>query len=134
MPAIPQPRLPNIALPVIHGLPTLPLGIGCAGADGNSYLGKQFGNLPSLHKLLHLKAGKKYLEEQIYALIQGEAIQPVRSPIYAARAAQLTNEVATLVTEITSVIDEVSGDITASINFVNEKVAAVNEAKDLIAG
>jgi hypothetical protein len=113
-------------------VPTLPLGIGCAGADGNSYLGKQFGNLPSLHKLLHLKTLQKALNEQIYVLIQGKLSDALRPVPYDARAVQLTNEVATLETEITSVVNEVTGDINASIDFVNEKVAAVNEAKALI--
>lgn len=132
MPAIPQPKLPNITLPAIGNIPTLPLGIGCAGADANSYLGEQFGNLPSLHKLLHLKTLRKALNEQIYALIQGELPDAARPAPYAARAAQLTDEVAELVSGINDVVSEVSGEIDAARDFVNEKIAAVNDAKNLI--
>lgn len=134
MPTIPQPRLPNITLPAIRNIPTLPLGIGCAGADANSFLGEQFGNVPSLHKLMHLKTLRKALNEQVYALLEGELPDSLRPTPYAARAAQLTNELVDVATGITDVINEVTGDINATLNFVNEKIAAVNDSKNLIAG
>src|SRR5216684_2660472 len=133
MPIIPQPRLPHTTLPTIRGIPTIPH-VGCAGADGTSYIGEQFGNLPDLHALLHLKTLKKALNEQIYALLEGELGQIPRAPVYAARAAQLVDEVAELVDAITSIANEVESNINDAIGYVNNQVAAVNQAKNAIAG
>jgi hypothetical protein len=130
---IPQPRIPHVTLPTIGNIPTLPLGIGCAGADATHYIGGQFGNLPNFQKLLHLKTLRKTQTEQIYALIQGELPDSLRPTPYAARAAQLTTEVATIATAITSVVNDVTGEINAAITYVNQQVAAVNTAKNAIA-
>lgn len=129
---IPQAKLPNVNLPIIRSIPTLPLGIGCAGADPTHYLGRSFGNLPNLQKLLHLKALKKALTEQIFALVQGQLPDPIRPTPYAARAAQLVSEISTIVTEITSVVEEVAGDIASAIAYVDEQAASLNSAKNLI--
>jgi len=130
---IPQTKLPHLALPAIRNIPTVPH-VGCAGADGTSYVGKQFGNLPDLHAVLHLKTLKKALDEQVYALIEGELPFVTRPPIYAARAAQLTNEIAELVDATTSIVNTVTSNINDAIGYVNQQVAAVNAAKNLIAG
>src|SRR5258708_34685257 len=115
---IPQAKLPHLVLPSIRSIPTIPH-VGCAGADGTSYIGKQFANLPDLHALLHLKTLKKALDEHVYALIQGELPFVTRPPIYAARAAQLTNEIAELVNAITSIADEVTSNIEDAIGYVD---------------
>lgn len=130
--SIPLPRLPNITLPTIRSIPTIPF-VGCAGADGTSYVGKQFGNLPDLHSLLHVRTLKKALAEQIYALIQGELPDALRPAPYAARAAQLINEVAQLTSALTSIVNDVSSDINDAIGFVDEKITAINAAKNAIA-
>src|SRR5260221_618809 len=108
---IPEAKLPHLTLPAIRDVPHLS-NIGCAGGDTNAYLGKQFGNLPDLHAVLHLKAATKWMTEQIYALVQGEAPQPARSPIYAARAAQLVTQLADMTTTLTDTIDSVVSEAT----------------------
>ena len=77
---IPQPKLPSLSLPTIRSLPTIPF-VGCAGGDGTTYLGDQFGNLPDLQAALHAKALKKALVEQVYALVQGQLPDPARRAI-----------------------------------------------------
>lgn len=128
---IPPAKLPHITLPVIRGIPTIPF-VGSAGADGTTYVGEQFGNLPDLHAVLGIKKLKKALEEQIYALIQGQLPQPARSPLYAARAAQLANEVAQLVGLLNQVVAGVTAEAQAAIGFVNTKIGEVNSAKAAI--
>jgi hypothetical protein len=130
---IPQPKLPHLALPAISGIPTIPH-VGCAGADGTSYIGKKFGNLPDLHALLHLKTLQKALNEQVYALIEGELPDALRPVPYAARAAQLTNEIADLVNAVTSIVTDLTDNINDAINYADQQIAAVNEAKNMIAG
>lgn len=130
---VPQPKLPHVALPTIRTIPTIPH-VGCAGASGTSYVGTQFGNVPDIGAALAIKALKKSLEEQIYALIQGELPQVVRAPIYAARAAQLVNEVAEVVATLNQVISAVTGEATAAINAVNAKAADLNAAKSVLEG
>jgi hypothetical protein len=129
---IPQPKLPHITLPTIRSIPTIPH-VGCAGGDGTSYVGKQFGNVPDLHAVLHIRTVKKALAEQIYALLKGQLPFATRPPFYDARMVQLTNEVAELTEALTSIVSEVSGDINDAINFVGEKITAMNELKNAIA-
>jgi hypothetical protein len=131
MPTTPQPKLPNLNLPAIRNLPTIPH-VGCSPGDGNSYAGRQFGNAPDLNSILQIKGQKKSLEEQIYALIQGELGQIPRAPIYAARAAQLTDEVAELVDTMTSIVDEVTNNVNDSIAYIDQQIATVDQAKNAL--
>lgn len=133
MPTIPQAKLPHLGLPAIANLPHLPH-IGCAGADANTYIGKQFGNLPDLQTVLHLKAAKKFVEEQIFALLKGQLPFVTRPPFYAAREAQLTAELVEMATELTDAIGRVVSEATAAIDGVNGMVAQVNAAKNEIEG
>src|SRR5436190_15367913 len=126
---IPQARLPHLPLPAINNLPHIPQ-IGCGGGDANCYVGKQFGNLPDLHAILHLKAAQKWMQEQIYALVEGEAPQPARSPIYAARAADLVDQLADMTTTLTDAITSVVQEATAAIDGVNGKIAELNSVKN----
>lgn len=128
---IPEPKLPNLNLPAIRNLPAIPF-VGTAPGDSNSFVGEQFGNAPDLNSVLHIRSLKKALEEQIYALIQGEATQPIRAPIYAARAAQLANEVTELLDALDTVVGQVTSSINATINYANQQLAAVNQAKAAI--
>lgn len=130
-PLVPPPRLPHLPLPNVRGLPNIPH-VGCAGGSATSYLGEQFGNLPDLHAALAMKNLKKALEEQIYALIQGQLPDAVRPPVYAARAAQLINEVAELVQTLNQVIAGVTAEANAAINFVNGKINDINAAKSAV--
>lgn len=130
-PIVPAPRLPHLPLPNVRGLPNIPH-VGCAGGNGTTYLGEQFGNLPDLHAALAVKKLKKALEEQIYALIQGQLPDATRPPVYAARAAQLTNEVAQLVQALNQTIAGVTAEANASINFINGKINDINAARTAV--
>jgi hypothetical protein len=123
--------LPHLPLPNVRGLPNVPH-VGCAGGSATSYLGEQFGNLPDLHAALAIKKLKKALEEQIYALIQGQLPDPTRPPVYAARAAQLVNEVAELVQMLNNLIAQAAAEVNASINFINGKINDINAAKTAV--
>jgi hypothetical protein len=125
MSLLPTPKLPIGNLPTVRVPVDIP-SVGCPGSAGTSYVGQQFGNLPDLHTALHLKALKKAMEEQIYALIQGELPVLARAPIYAARAAQLVSYVAALVSTLNSVVDGVTGEVNAATGFINNKVAELN--------
>lgn len=131
MQAIPQPKPPHLNLPNIRSLPNIPF-VGCSGGNATSYIGQQFSGLPDLKTVLHIKALKKSLEEQIYALIQGQLPVIPRAPVYAARAAQLTSEVAQLVSTMTTVISQIQGEINGAISAVNGKIGEVNAAKAAI--
>jgi len=128
---IPQAKLPNITLPTIRSIPSIPH-VGSAGASGTTYIGEQFGNLPDLHAVLHIKTLKKALEEQIYALIQGKLPDPARPIPYDARALQLVDEVAELASSLNDVVAGVMAEVNAAIDFVNGKIAEVNAAKAAI--
>ncbi|SRR5260370_28671751 len=128
---IPQAKLPHLPLPAIGNLPHLPH-VGCAGADANSYVGKQFGNLPDLHAVLHLKSATKWMTEQIYALIQGELPFATRPPVYAARAAQLVDQLAEMTSTLTDTINNVVDEAAAAINGVNAKLNELNAAKNQV--
>ena len=130
-PIVPEPKLPHLPLPNVRGLPNIPH-VGCAGGSATSYLGDQFGNLPDLHAALAMKNLKKALQEQIYALIQGELPDATRPPVYAARAAQLINEVADVVQLLNQTIANVTAEANAAINFVNGKINDVNAAKNAV--
>jgi ferritin-like metal-binding protein YciE len=132
-PVVPQPKLPHVTLPNIRNVPVIPH-VGSAGAQGTTYVGTQFGNLPDLHAAIAIKTLKKSLEEQVYALIQGELPQLARAPIYAARAAQLVNEIADVVATLNDVIAGVTAEANAAIAAVNGKVADLNAAKAALEG
>ncbi|HKO43323.1 MAG TPA: hypothetical protein VJU84_08535 [Pyrinomonadaceae bacterium] len=133
MSLIPQPRLPHVTLPAIRNIPTIPF-VGCAGAQGTTYVGEQFGNVPDIGAIREIKSLKKALEEQIYALIQGQLPDPTRPAPYAARAVQLADEVTQLVTKLNEVIAGATAEATAAIGFVNDKVGELNAAKGLLEG
>jgi hypothetical protein len=124
---IPPARLPHVTLPTIRRLPTIPH-IGCAGATGTTYVGQQFGNLPDLHAVLHIKTLKKALDEQIYALIEGKLPDPLRPIPYAARAIQLALEVAQLVGGLAELISGVVAEAESAISFVNQQISELNSA------
>ena len=131
--AIPEAKLPNLNLPAIRSLPTIPF-VGGAPGDASSLVGEQFGNAPDLNSILHIKTLKKALEEQIYALLKGQMPFATRPPVYAAREAQLINEVAQLVTAMNTNIGQVTGSVNAAISYANQQLAAVNQAKGAIDG
>jgi len=80
--------------------------------------------------VLHLKSATKWMTEQIYALLQGELPFATRPPVYAARAAQLVDQLAEMTTTLTDTIDSIVGEAMAAISGVNSKVAELNSAKN----
>jgi hypothetical protein len=130
---VPAPKLPHVTLPTIRSIPTIPH-VGCAGAQGTSYVGTQFGNVPDIGAVLAIKSLKKSLEEQVYALVQGELPFVTRPPIYAARAAQLVSEIAEVVATMNSVVTAVTNEANAAIAAVNAKVTELNTAKAALVG
>ena len=127
----PDAKLPHTTLPTIRSVPAIPH-VGSPGATGLSYIGAQFGNLPDLHALAHLKSMKKALEEQVYALIQGKLPFATRPPIYDARAVQLTSELADLATLRASVIAALTNELTTAINSVNGKSGEMNAKRAVL--
>ena len=125
---ISSPRLPHIPLPTIRSAPHIP-GVGCAGSDTTTLIGEQLGNLPDLDAATHIKALKKAIEEQIYALIQGELPDATRPPVYAARAAELIDYVTEIVSDLNEIIGGVIAEATASINFINGKISDLSAAQ-----
>jgi hypothetical protein len=127
VPVIPPPYLPHIQLPTIRGIPSLPH-IGCVGARGTTYQGQQHGHLPDVGGILHLRAMRKFLNEQIYALIQGELPDSLRPAPYAVRAAQLVDEVTEAVASMNELISSVVGEIGADLSYVQGQINTLNSA------
>jgi hypothetical protein len=130
---VPLAKLPHTTLPTIGGVPTIPH-VGSAGANGTTYVGTQFGNLPDLHAAVALKTIKKALIEQVYALIQGELPFVTRPPIYAARAAQLVTEIADVTATLADVVASVTSGATAARAAVLVKRAEMNAARAVLEG
>jgi hypothetical protein len=126
---IPEPKLPHVSLPAIREIPIIPH-VGCAGAQGTTYVGQQFGNVPDIGAVLAIKALKKALEEQLFALLKGELPDIPRAAAYAARLVQLTAEVAEIVATLNNVVANVMSEVNAAIEVVNTKVEELNMAKD----
>lgn len=123
------PKTPPINLPTIRNLPTIPL-IGCASGDATSYFGNQFGGLPDLESILHMKARKKYFEEMIETLIEGYVPAIPRQAVWAVRVAGYTNEIANLITEINTLIAAVTAYVNSALGFVNDRIDELNSAKN----
>jgi len=131
MAIIPQAKLPSIPLPSIRNIPNIP-GVGCAGGDGTSYLGEQFGNVPDVLAATHIRGLIKTCEDQIFALIKGELPDIPRAIAYAQKAAELAEYVTSLLSTLNESIGSIVGEAQASINFVNQKIQEVNSAKSQI--
>jgi hypothetical protein len=123
------PKLPNFNLPAIRNLPTIS-GVGCAGGNATSYLGSQFGGLPDLQAVLHIKALKKQYEDMMLTLIEGYVPAVLRQPVWAVRVASYDTYVANLVAEANTLINGVMAEINGSIAFINTKVGELNTAKN----
>jgi methyl-accepting chemotaxis protein len=128
---LPGAKLPHVTLPTIRSIPTIPH-VGCAGAQATTYVGQQHGNAPDIGAVRAMKALKKSLDEQIYALFQGMLPDGARPPVYQARALQLVNEVAEVVTTINQVIAEVTEETSAAITATNAKIGEMNAAKSAL--
>lgn len=123
---LPTPKLPSLNLPQVRGLPSIP-GVGCAGGDANAFFGEQFGGLPDLQSVLHLKSLKKHYEEMIATLVEGYPPSVVRQVAWAARVAEYTNHVAELLGKLNALVGGMNAEINANIQ-------AVNLAKDEVQG
>lgn len=84
--------------------------VGRVEASSKLLVGKQRTLLPNQSSLTQIRALKKALEEQIYALVKGQLPDAARPPVYAARAAQLANEVGQLVSALNSIITQIQAE------------------------
>jgi hypothetical protein len=124
---LPEAKLPSLQLPSIRSIPTIP-GVGCVPADGSYYVGEQFGNLPDMQMLQHIKQMKKLLNEQIEALVEGYLPTAARTPLWTARVARLTQYVADLTAAFNTSVSSVAGEINATMEFVNGKKSELQGA------
>ncbi len=130
---IPPPKLPEIRLPIIRA----PLGIphvGCPGAEAQSYLGEQFGNLPDLYDALHTKHLRKVINDQIYALLKGQLPTVIRRGFYYQKMLELIQEVAEIVAVFNQVIAQAIAEYNAVIAFINKKKGEINVSIQAING
>lgn len=123
-----EPKLPPASLPTIRNLPTIPL-IGCAGGDAHSYFGDQFGGLPDLEAILHMKARIRYFQEQVDMMIEGYVPAALRQPVWAIRVEDYLEEIATLTAEVASLVGAITDYVNSSLGFINDKVNELNDAK-----
>ncbi len=126
MPLLPLPQLPHLNLPQVRPLPSIP-GVGCAGGDPTAIFGDQYGGLPDLQSVLHLKILKKHYEEMIETLVEGYLNEIPRQAVWAARVAEYTSHIAELVGKF----NELVGAMNAA---VNANIQAINQTKDELQG
>lgn len=131
MPTLPTAKLPSWTIPTVRGLPTIP-NVGCVSGSATTQVGNQFGNLPDLNALPHVKALQKLITEQIGTLLEGQQITAIRAPLYAVRQARLVTEMASMISTATSIASQVTADINATISGCNAKIADLNAAKNAI--
>jgi hypothetical protein len=124
-----EPELPNLELPGIRDLPAIP-GVGCAGGSATTFTGSQFGGLPDLQAVLHIKALKKQYQDMMATLIEGYVPAAARQPVWAVRVANYVTYVASLVEEANALIQGIMAEVNASIAFVNGKISELNAAKN----
>jgi len=102
--------------------------VGCPGADARSYIGEQFGNLPDLKDALHIKHLKKILNDHIYSLLKGKLPTILRAPLYDAKALDLIQHVAELVSVFNQVVGQAIAEYNATVGFINQKKGELNQA------
>jgi hypothetical protein len=124
---IPEPKLPELKLPTIRVPLHIPK-VGCPGAESQSYIGEQFGNLPDLQDALHTKHLRKVVNDQIYALLKGKLPTPIRKVLYNAKALELIADVVELVSFLNQVIAQAIAEYNAVVGFINQKKAELNQA------
>jgi hypothetical protein len=123
---LPQPHIPQINLPGIRLPIHLPF-VGCPGADARSYIGEQFGNLPDLVDAFHAKHLRKLLNDQIFALLKGQLPTILRKFFYLQKALELIQQIAEIVAVLNQVIGQAIAEYNATIAFINEKQAELNQ-------
>lgn len=133
LPQIPMPKIPSYGLPSIQLPAHIPF-VGCAAGDGKTYIGRQFGNKPDFESMLGIRSLKKTLEEQVYALIQGQLPDPTRPPVYLARAIEIIAEVVEQVAKLNEIIGEVLEELNAVVEFINLKKAELETQMSFLMG
>lgn len=131
IPELPSLKLPSLNLPHIRSMPSIP-GVGCVPSDGHSYLGEQFGNLPDMQTLLHVKHLKARVAEEIEMLIEGYLPSAARAPLWAARVAKLTEYIAELNEVLSETVGRAAAEINATLSFISSKQAELNSALNQI--
>jgi hypothetical protein len=124
---IPPPKLPELGLPTIRVPLHIPH-VGCPGAEAQSYLGGQFGNLPDLYDALHTKNLRKVINDQIYALLKGQLPTVIRRGFYYQKMLELIRQVAEMISVLNQVIAQAIAEYNAVIAFINRKKGELNRA------
>lgn len=130
---LPQPKIAQLNLPQIR-LPIHLPRVGCPGADARSYIGEQFGNLPDLVDAFHAKHLRKVLNDQIYALLKGQLPTILRRVLYLQKALELIQDVADVIAVLNQVIGQAIAEYNATINFIAQKQAEINQSISIIEG
>lgn len=128
---LPPAKLPSFNVPTVRGLPTIPT-VGTISGSATTIVGEQFGNLPDIQALPHVKALQKVITEQIGMLIEGKLPTIARAPLYDVRQLRLVAELAQIVAMAASVVAQVQAEIDAGIQAANAKIADINAAKNAI--
>lgn len=129
--SIPEAKIPQIDLPTIR-LPIHIPKIGCPGADGRSYVGEQFGNLPDLVDAFHVKHLRKVVNDQIFALLKGQLPTILRKGLYLQKAVELIQDVLAFIQVLNQVIGAAIAEYNATISFINGKISELNQSIALI--
>lgn len=130
---IPPPKLPEITLPTIRVPVHIPH-VGCPGAEAQSYLGGQFGNLPDLYDALHTKHLRKVINDQIYALLKGQLPTVIRRNFYYQKTLELIQQVSEMISVLNQVIAQAIAEYNAVITFINKKKGELNASISAING
>lgn len=105
--------------------------VGCFSGDGQTYIGRHFGNRPDILRLNHLRQKIKEYEQRIITMTIGKLDNPLRSAGFAEEIVRITEEIAAMTNAVTETVGLLTEELQAGINFVN---ARMGELDSLITG
>jgi hypothetical protein len=103
--------------------------IGCFSGDGQTYIGRNFGNRPDILRLNHLRQKVKEYEQRIITMTIGQLDNPPRAEGFAEEIVRITADIATMVNAITETVAEVTEELQAGINFVNARMGELDQLR-----
>ncbi|MDQ4119859.1 MAG: hypothetical protein M3209_00145 [Acidobacteriota bacterium] len=122
----PTPRLPNIPLPQIRPLPSIPF-LNCIPATPEKLTGKQMGKQPDLSALAHIRSLKKTISEKLIILLEGQLPDLPRSIAYEANRIRLVAELADIVAKGVTIANQLKQDAEEHIAEIDARIAIINE-------
>lgn len=125
----PEIKLPHLTLPSVRDLPSLPH-VGCVPGIPTMSVERQRGSDTDLAALQQIRVLKKSITEQIGTLIEGKLPDFPRAALYEVRQARLVIELAAAVAKGVEIAMQLTSDLNANIDFINSKIAVLNEGKD----